>query len=150
MVRVVGQGQSLRLVAKAFGVSLSTLQYWVGRAGDKPLASVDWSGHKSGPRHAPHRCSQELEGQVLETRQYLKEQDALGYYGASAIRQALLSAGPGDVPSERTINRILERRGAFDGQKSASASRPLLLAGIWPMWQGARRSLTCGTGLRAW
>ncbi|NPV08606.1 MAG: hypothetical protein HPY83_15800 [Anaerolineae bacterium] len=116
MVEAVRQGQSLRSVARGFGVALSTLQYWVKRAEGKPVELVDWTSHSPGPKHPPSRCSQELEDMVLEARRYLKEEDALGYHGALAIRGYLLELGL-KPPSERTINRILERRGAFDGTR---------------------------------
>jgi hypothetical protein len=115
MVEAVRQGQSQRSVARAFGVSLRTVQYWVQRAQGRATESVDWSNNKPGPRHPPGRSSQELEDKVLEVRQYLKEQDVLGYHGASAIREHLASLGLVEPPSERTIKRILERRGAFAG-----------------------------------
>jgi transposase len=114
MVEAVREGQSLRSVARVFGVSLRTVQYWVGRAQGKAFESVDWSSHKPGPKHPPSRCSQESEDKVVEARRYLKEEDALGYYGAAAIREHLLELGLGERPSERTINRILERRGLLD------------------------------------
>lgn len=117
MVAAVRQGQSLRSVARAFGVSLCALQHWVERAEGKALDSVHWNNNKPGPKQAPRRCSQEFEDKVLEVRHYLREQDALGYYGAAAVREHLLELGLGEVPSERTINRVLERRGAFDGTR---------------------------------
>ena len=117
MVEAVRQGQSLRSVAKAFGVSLCALQHWVERAEGEALDSVHWNNNKPGPKQAPRRCSEEFEDKVLEVRHYLREQDALGYYGAAAVREHLLELGLGEVPSERTINRILERRGAFDGTR---------------------------------
>jgi len=124
MVEAVREGQSLRSVAKAFGVSLNTVQDWVERAQGKALESVDWSSHRPGPKRPPGRYPQELEGKVLETRQYLKEQDALGYYGAAAIREHLLELGLLELPSERTIKRILERRGVFDATRRVRFPAP--------------------------
>jgi hypothetical protein len=46
----------------------------------------------------------------------------LGAVGAEAIRQALLAEGLARVPSVRTINCILGRRGALDAK--ARARRP--------------------------
>ena len=117
MVEAVREGQSLRSVARAFRVSLNTVQDWVERAEGKALESVDWSSHKPGPRHPPSRSSRELEDRVLQARQYLKEQDILGYHGAGAIREHLGGLGLLELPSERSINRILERCGVFDATR---------------------------------
>jgi len=117
MVEAVREGQSLRSVARAFRVSLNTVQDWVERAEGKALESVDWSSHKPGPKHPPSRSSRELEDRVLQARQYLKEQDILGYHGAGAIREHLGGLGLLELPSERSINRILERCGVFDATR---------------------------------
>jgi putative transposase len=50
---------------------------------------------------------------VLTARRELAQSD-LGAIGAEQIRQALLEQGVAAVPSVRTINRILARRGALD------------------------------------
>jgi hypothetical protein len=56
-----------------------------------------------------------LEDLVLQARRALAHSD-LGAVGADAIRQALLAQGLAAVPSIRTINRILGRRGALDSR----------------------------------
>jgi hypothetical protein len=57
-----------------------------------------------------------VEQQILETRHTLRTLSDLGEYGAAAIQGALIEAGVSGVPSLRTINRVLERHGVFDGQ----------------------------------
>ena len=63
MVAAVRAGQSRRSVARSFGVSLATVQFWLARAGDGRLDRVDWSdggvmflGHRLHvDRHWPYR-----------------------------------------------------------------------------------------------
>jgi hypothetical protein len=59
----------------------------------------------------------------LQARKDLAVSD-LGAIGADAIRQALLEQGVAQVPSVRTINRILGRRGALDGRKRVRRPPP--------------------------
>jgi hypothetical protein len=64
-----------------------------------------------------------LEDLVLKVRSDLAQGD-LGAIGAEPIRQALLAQGVAKVPSLRTINRILGRRGALDGKKRTRRPPP--------------------------
>jgi hypothetical protein len=57
-------------------------------------------------------------------RQHLKDHSALGEYGAAAIRRTLVEQGQAAVPSERTIGRILARRGALDGTRRRRTPPP--------------------------
>lgn len=113
-MEAVRRGESLRAVAEAQGVALSTVQYWVDRAQSQALESVEWESRAPGPKESSGRFARELDDQVLAARQHLREVDALGYCGAAAIRDRLLALGLASVPSERTINRILKRHGVFD------------------------------------
>jgi hypothetical protein len=54
----------------------------------------------------------------------LKDHSDLGEYGAAAIRRTLLEQGSIDVPSQRTIGRILARRGALDGNRRRRTPPP--------------------------
>ena len=51
----------------------------------------------------------------MKARRDLGQSD-LGAIGADPIRQLLVEQGVADVPSLRTINRILARRGALDAR----------------------------------
>jgi hypothetical protein len=64
-----------------------------------------------------------LEDLVLKTRSELAQGD-LGAIGAAPLRQTLLDQGVTKVPSVRTINRILGRRGALDGRKRTRRPPP--------------------------
>src|SRR4051794_14897060 len=114
MVAAVRAGESLRAVAKKFAVGVATVAHWVERAGEQRLDRVDFSDHSRAP-HKTRRTEIPVEDLVLQTRKELAQSD-LGAIGADAIRQALLEKKLDRVPSVRTINRILGRRGALDGK----------------------------------
>jgi putative transposase len=115
MVAAVRRGQPLRTVAGRFGVGVATVAYWVQRAKGQRLDRIDWSDRSCAP-HKTRRTETSLEDLILKTRSDLAHGD-LGAIGADAIRQALLDQDVAQVPSVRTINRILGRRGALDGRK---------------------------------
>jgi putative transposase len=120
MVAAVRRGESLRAVARQFGVGLATVAHWVARAKGRRLDRVDWSDRSRAPRQT-RRTATAVEDRVLQARRDLAQGD-LGAIGAEPIRQALVEQGAAAVPSVRTINRILARRGALDGR--ARTRRP--------------------------
>src|SRR5262245_61658601 len=122
MVAAVRGGQSLRAVAKKFGVGVATVAHWVERAKGQRLDRVDWSDRPRAP-HKTRRTDPSLEDLVLQTRADLAKGD-LGAIGAAAIRQGLLDQGVGKAPAVRTTNRILGRRGALDGKKRTRRPPP--------------------------
>jgi len=123
MVAAVRRGQSQRAIARQFGVSLATVQYWVGRAQGQRLDRVEWTDRSHTPK-APPRTEATIEDLVLTLRRELAESSDLGACGAQAIHQALLDRRLETVPSIRTIGRILERRGALDGHKRVRRPPP--------------------------
>src|SRR5262245_55525299 len=122
MVAAVRRGQSLRAVARLIGVGDATVTLWLERARGQRLDRVDWSDRSSVP-HATQRTDSAMEDLVLAVRKELAHGD-LGAVGAQAIRQALLDRGGTTVPSIRTINRILARRGALDGRTRTRRPAP--------------------------
>jgi putative transposase len=78
------------------------------------LDRVDWSDRSRAPRQT-RRTATPLEDLVLKARRDLAQSD-LGALGAEPIRLALVEQGVADVPSVRTINRILARCGALDAR----------------------------------
>jgi hypothetical protein len=64
-----------------------------------------------------------LEDLVLQIRRELADSD-LGAVGATFIHQALQQRGSSPLPSVRTINRILGRRGALDGRQRTRRPPP--------------------------
>jgi transposase len=122
MVAAVRCGQSLRAVARQFGVGMATVAHWVQRAKGQRLDRVDWSDRSRAPRKT-RRTDTALEDLILKTRDALAHSD-LGAIGAAPIRQALQEQGVAKVPSLRTINRILARRGALDGRRRTRRPPP--------------------------
>lgn len=114
MVAAVRAGQSLRAVATQFRVGIATVAHWVQRAKGQRLDRVDWSDRSHAP-HQTRRTDPALEDLILKVRSDLAQSD-LGAIGADAIHQALSEQGIAPVPALRTINRILDRRGARDGR----------------------------------
>jgi transposase len=126
LVQAVRQGLSQRQAAARFHVSLATVQRWVARAQGQRLDRIDWAGQPRGGRRATNSTDLALEERILRLRQHLKDHSDLGEYGAAAIHRALGEQGCTDVPSQRTIGRILARRGALDGNRRRRTPPPPL------------------------
>lgn len=124
MVTEVRRGASRRAVAGKFGVSKSQVDRWVERAAGKRLDRVDWSDRPSGQRTPHNKSSVGIEETVLAIRKELKEVSALGEYGAEAIYREMTRRQCAVIPTIRTINYILERRGQFDGKKRIRRPAP--------------------------
>lgn len=125
MVEAVRRGQHQRPVAEKFQVALSTLQYWLRRVGEQRLNRVDWSDRTPGPHAPANRTPPSMEEKIVTVRTELREKSLLGEFGAEAIRRALEARGARDIPSARTIHRILDRRGALDaGQRIRRPAPP--------------------------
>src|SRR3954453_11256018 len=124
MVAAVRRGAPMREVARTFGVALSSVQFWVTRAGRQRLDRVEWADRPDGPRQPTNRSTPELEGLVLTLRAELKDKSDLGEFGARAIRDALEARGTRPAPALSTINRILGRRGALDGHRRVRRPAP--------------------------
>ena len=123
-MQAVRTGLSQRQAARRFGVSLATVQRWLARARGQRLDRTDWADRPRGGRRAENATDPDLEERILTLRRELKDHSDLGEYGAAAIRRVLLEQGRDDVPSERTIGRILARRGALDGQRRRRTPPP--------------------------
>src|SRR5262245_60409466 len=102
----------MRAVARAYQVSLATVQWWVQRAAGQRLDRVDWTDRSHAP-HRTRRTAAATEAHVLELRQQLRTVSALGEYGAAAIHRAWAMTRTPSI-SPRTIHRILERHGVLD------------------------------------
>ena len=122
--RIVSQvraGIGLRVVARTNPVSLSTVQRWVKRAANLLPDQVEW-GNRSHVAHRTNRTAPHIEERILHYRKSLKEHSPLGVFGAQAIRREL--TGMTNIPSVRTIGRILERKGALDGARRIRRPAP--------------------------
>ena len=136
MVEAVRRGRSQQQVARDFGVSPGTVNRWVRHAQGQRLDRVDWSDR---PRvsYTTQRTEAGIEDLVLEVRLQLQVESDLGFHGAEAILQALRGRHIDPLPSERTIYRILRRRGVLDGRHRVR--RPPPPPG-WYLPEVARRS----------
>src|SRR6266540_3535617 len=144
MVAAVRRGESARAVARRFGVSTSTVVYWVERARGHRLDRVDWADRSRAPRHT-RRTNAAVEDLILRVRRQLRQDSDLGAFGAEALHQALVEQGVQDVPAVRTINRTplrpVRQRHVLPGHaplpRCAGAGHPGLLepegcAGVRP------------------
>src|SRR5882672_11497196 len=138
---MVRRGASQRSVARDHGVSLHTVQRWVARAEGRRLDRVDWGDRPSRPGRVAGTAP-DLEDLILDLRRSLREDSALGEYGAVAIHRRLdelagsgLLGGP--LPTVRTIGRILARRGVLDARRRTR--RPAPPAGWYLADVAARR-----------
>jgi hypothetical protein len=84
---------------------------------------VDWHDHLCTP-HTTTRTEATIEDLVLTVRTELGQCSDLGFHGAEAIHEALKAREVDPLPSVRTIHRILERRGALDGQRRIRRPAP--------------------------
>lgn len=124
MVTLVRSGVSQRAVARRYGVSLCMVQRWVARAQGKRLDRVVWTDQLQGRRPGANRTSAAMEALVLQRRQELRQESALGEFGAVAVHRSLHQQGIGRLPSIRTIGRIFARRGQVDGRERIRRPAP--------------------------
>jgi transposase len=109
-VEAVRGGASQREVADRLGVGRGTVQRALVRVGDgDDLDAVDWTDRSTAP-HRTRRTDPSVEARIVRVREELRD-GILGDHGPAAIREAMLAAGDGRVPAERTIARIVTRLG---------------------------------------
>jgi putative transposase len=84
---------------------------------------VDWHDRPCTPRTTT-RTDATIEDLVLTVRKELGQCSDLGFQGAESIHEALKARKVAPLPSVRTIHRILERRGALDGQRRTRRPAP--------------------------
>jgi transposase-like protein len=120
MVEAVRSGMSQQATARQFGVSVSTVAFWVDRARGRRLDRVDWANRKPG--RAWNRTRASVERRILALRTKLRD-DILGECGAAAIQRSL-KASRADAPSLATINRVLARHGAQDRARRVRRPAP--------------------------
>jgi hypothetical protein len=123
MVAAVQRGASRRTVARRFRVGVATVQLWVQRARHRRLDRVDWAERPPSP-HTIRRTDAAREDLVLTRRRELQDINALGEFGALAIRREWLQRGIPAIPSVRTSGRILVRRGALDARQRVRRRPP--------------------------
>ncbi len=118
-VRAVLAGADVTEVAAGIGVHRSTVHRWVGRYLAEHLAGLVDRSHR--PRFSPAQVADAVEVAVAEMRREHPR------WGSRRIRLEMLrrpgpwSSGDLEVPSERTIDRILQRQGLL---RSRPRKRP--------------------------
>ncbi len=123
MVRLVRMGRGVREVARRFRVSPSTVLYWLRRASGQRLDRVGFEDRSHANRR--HRGTPlRVVRRVLGIRKWLRQESALGEFGALAIRRELSQRKVKPMPSVRTIGYILERGGALDGRRRVRRPAP--------------------------
>ena len=94
---------------------MHTVQRWLARAKGSDLETVDWSNRSHTPHTIANKTSPEVEREICLIRKQLESKGALGFCGAQSIAEALQSSSRlDDVPSVRTIGRVLRRNGFLD------------------------------------
>jgi hypothetical protein len=123
MVRAVLVGGGLRATARAFGVKVSTLAFWVARSAGRRLDRVEFEDRQPG--RAANRTAAHIERRVLALRERLRQRSVLGEYGPSAIGAALRRGrSAATAPARATIHRILRRHGALNGARHQRRAPP--------------------------
>ena len=114
MVEAIRAGRSVREVAASFGVSVSTVAYWVVLAQGKRTGRMNFGNRKPG--RPWNRTTAEVEQRILSARSRLREESVLGEYGPDAIGLALRQDEDlAQLPGRTTIYRVLARHGLLDG-----------------------------------
>ena len=124
MVALARRGHSLSEIARQFQVSRPTVRRWVERASGQRLDRTSFIDRSRAPHTVANRSHYTTEALVLQVRRELKEQSALGEFGAAAILRELQTLKLLQVPSLRTIGRILERAGALDYRRRIRRPAP--------------------------
>jgi len=123
MVQAVRRGLSLREAAQRYRVAPSTVQRWVDRTKGQRLDRVDWESRSRRP-HKTTRISPPDEDWVLDVRAQLRDQSALGEYGADAILREIDQCQDVSQLSRSTISRILVRRGVVEKRRRVRRRAP--------------------------
>jgi putative transposase len=124
MVALARRGHSVREIARQFGVARRTVARWVERASGQRLDRTCFANRSSAPHQVANRSPYATEELVLQLRRELREQSALGEFGALAILRELQTRKLSPIPSLRTIGRILERGGALDYRRRVRRPAP--------------------------
>ena len=107
-VLLAQQGGNFSALCRRFGISPKTGYKWVHRVEDG-----EGLGERSRcPRHVSNRTPEEVERKILALR---AKQPG---WGARKIKVVLERSGSTDIPSERTVCRILLRHGCIDPEES--------------------------------
>lgn len=120
-MRLHRKGLSQRAIAKRLQVSLDTVQRWLRRA----LAGESLDDRSCAPTRQARQTPAHLEAVICQLRASLAAHSDLGFIGPQAIGDALaLRCPPEEVPSIRTIARVLARHGLLDAARRIRRPAP--------------------------
>ena len=103
-------GQKMSHVCREFGVSRTTGYYWKKRYESEGLAGLEEKSRT--PINSPNKTPKSIEMLCVTLRlEYPR-------WGGDKIRARLLEEGYKDMPSEKTIDRILKRYGLITAEAS--------------------------------
>ena len=142
IVARVRRGASLRAVARSARVTLDTVQRWVARAAGRRLDRVAW--HDRPPiAHPIHRTDRKTEDLILALRRELKQQSALGEFGAVRAHRARPGASRRlRVPRFRARGISTCKRRSTEASSSCAAHPNAAPSGCW-----GTRSASIHTGV---
>jgi len=149
-VRAVLDGAEVTEVAARMGVHRSTVHRWVTRYLSGQLAGLADRSHR--PHSSPQQAAELVEAAVAEMRREHPR------WGSRRIRLEMLRRpGPWateavEVPSERTIDRILHRHGLLRSRprkRPKDSYRRFERPGPMQLWQTSDRSMV-SSGLGDW
>jgi hypothetical protein len=139
MVTLVRRGKSQREVARRVGVTLRTVQRWIDRAGEQPLASVNWKARSHAPRRVANKTHAVLEREVCALRKRLATESALGFHRRAGHSRGAPRPASACRCAERADDRTHSGAQRFT-RRSATHSSNSAAAGL----VSARRSATTG------
>jgi putative transposase len=101
-------GESPKAICQSTGRPKKWLYKWVARS---KSGDADWFVDDSrAPKHSPSKTAPEISAQIVTARQSL-ERTPYACRGVFSIRQNLSDDGITHVPSDATINRIINKAG---------------------------------------
>jgi transposase InsO family protein len=109
--RVRCLGRSVTDVAKEYGVSRQNLHMWLRRFDEQGRDGM--ADQSRRPRRSPNQTPPDVEKLVLDLR------DERPTWGPLKLRHRLVEMGFKELPSERTVARILKRNGRVGEPKPA-------------------------------
>lgn len=121
VMAVVGEGLTVKEVARRWNVHRSTLQVWLQRYEAEGLEGLGNRSHR--PEHCPHQMPAEVEVRVLELRR------ARPYLGPRRLALQLAHKGVLPAPSESAVYRCLLRAGVIDASQRRARKE------TWKRWE---------------
>ena len=140
----------MRAVARAHAVSLSTVQWWVRRAGDGALDQVEWADRPPLAKQI-HRTASAVEDLVLSLRRELKDTSDLGEYGAACDSPRTRGARghPADAVGADSLAAFWIAGAPWMTAGGSAARRPRP-GGTFPRSRAGELNLNVPTPSRAW